>query len=108
MTEVWFHSSVISSAGTVLARYVVACGEREVVAYGHASGVAIYDCRADGKGERFLVDRGVLWEGALEGLVLEYVAHAERIGCPPASVEGIGLLAGGLEVGEAAVLLGAV
>lgn len=98
-------SPSISRSGSVLACYSLPGEEREVMGYDQGSGVALFDRPAGGAGEGHLIDRGVFWTGSLASLVAEYVEHAKRLGCPPASKEGIGMSADALEYGEAAVFL---
>jgi hypothetical protein len=100
-----FESSSISHRGSILARYSLPGEERKLVAYSNGGTIALYDCPVSGSGDRYLIDRGIFWPDALEGLVGEYVGHAERIGCAPASREGIGAAVDPLEFGEAGVFL---
>lgn len=101
-----FQSSSISSAGSTLACYSLPGEDRKVVGYRQGSGIALFDCPATGAGKRYLIDRGIFWTGSLASLVAEYVEHAERLGCPPAGKEGIGMSVDALELGEAEAFLG--
>lgn len=100
-----FQSSSIALTGTTLACYSLPGEERKVVGYNQSRGIALFDCPAAGAGKRYLIDRGFFGVDSMAGLVEEYVEHAERLGCPPASKEGIGMSVDGLEFGEAEAFL---
>lgn len=105
MRAVSFEMSSISPKGTVLARYSLSSEDREVVGYRYPPGIALFDRPAAGAGEGYLIDRGIFWSEPLEGLVGEYVEHALRLGCPPASKQGIGACVDAMEPGEAEAFL---
>jgi hypothetical protein len=83
-----FHSSVIRRRGTVLARYEVSSGVREVVGYSEDSGIAVFDRGPGEPGRGLPVDRGFFWEDGLEAFVREYVRHAEAVDSVPLIAAG--------------------
>ena len=107
MSDVSLDMSSISPNGTLLATYSLPNEEREVMGYSRFSGVALYDRPAGAAGKGLYIDGGHLWVETLKGIVAEYVAHAERVGCPPVSKEGFWTMVDSLDPGEAGVLLGA-
>ncbi len=108
MSDVSLDMSSISPNGTLLATYSLPGEEREIMGYDRHTGVALYDRPAGGAGKGLYIDGGLHWVEALKGIVAEYVAHAERIGCPPVSREGFSTTVASLDPGEAGVILGAL
>lgn len=107
MSDVSFDMSSISPNGTLLATYSLPNEEREIMGYDRQTGVALYDRPAGGAGKGLYIDGGLHWAETVNGIVAEYVAHAERIGCSPVSEEGFSTTVASLDLGEAGVLLGA-
>jgi hypothetical protein len=87
-----FHSSVIRRQGTVLARYEISSGVREVVGYSEDRGIAVFDWGLGEPGRGLPVDRGFFWEDGLEAFVKEYVRHAEAVDSVPVSAAGFDAL----------------
>jgi hypothetical protein len=108
MSDVSLDMSSIRPNGTLLAIYSLPDEEREIMGYSRDCGVALYDRPAGGVGKGLYIDGGIHWIEALKGIVAEYVAHAERIGCPPVSKEGSSVAVASLDSGEAGVILGAL
>lgn len=83
-----FHSSVIRRQGTVLARYEISSGVRQVVGYSEDRGIAVFDWGPGEPGRGLPVDRGFFWEDGLEAFVKEYVRHAEVVDSVPLIAAG--------------------
>ncbi len=107
MSDVSLDMSSIRPRGTLLATYSLPGEEREIMGYDRHTGVALYDRPAGGAGKGLYIDGGFHWLETLKGVVAEYVAHAEHIGCPPVSKEGYSTMVGSLDPEEAGALLGA-
>jgi hypothetical protein len=97
--------SSITAESTVLARYSLPSEDREVVANPDPGGVSLFDLSSAGVGEGWLIDRELCREDGLTSLVEEYVENAVRLGCPPASKQGIKAAVDALEPGEAEAFL---
>ena len=68
---------------TELARYTVAEGERIVYGQRVDGVVRVFDRPAAPGGRAYLVERGLETKSELDALISDYLAEADRMGCPP-------------------------
>jgi hypothetical protein len=61
-----------------LARYRISAGERIVVGQRVLGVVRLTDVPADGRGRRYLIERGLTAMAELEAVVVDYLDEAER------------------------------
>ena len=61
-----------------LARYHISAGERIVVGQRVLGVVRLTDVPADGRGRRYLIERGLTAMAELEAIVTDYLAQAQR------------------------------
>lgn len=106
MSEVLFDASGISPMGTLLARYELEEGFRELMGFRSGGEIAVWDVPFPrNSAGPYLVERGVIWEETLESLVRDYVRHSEELGCPAASSEGVDVVVVDSEMEEVEGLL---
>jgi hypothetical protein len=61
-----------------LARYTISAGERMILGQRVLGVVRLTDIPADGRGRRYVIERGLTAMAELEALVADYVSEAER------------------------------
>jgi hypothetical protein len=61
-----------------LARYTISAGERVVWGQRIEGVVRLSDVAADGRGRRYLIERGIACMAELQAIVADYVAQADE------------------------------
>ena len=72
-----------------LARYTISAGERVVWAQRIDGVVRLSDVAADGRGRRYLIERGIACMAELQAIVTDYVAQADEWDGIPALPPGL-------------------